>query len=45
MSTSAPATVDRRAFLRNSGLAIGGLTAVAGMTTGRVQQAKAAGAA
>ena len=37
-------TVDRRAFLRNSGLAIGGLTAAAAVTGGRVETAQAAGA-
>ena len=37
-------TVDRRSFLRNSGLAIGGLTAAAAVTGGRVQKAEAAGA-
>ncbi len=40
----ANATIDRRSFLRNSGLAVGGLTAVAATTTGRVQKAQAAGA-
>ncbi len=42
----APSTIDRRAFLKNSGLAIGGLTAAAAVTTGggRVETAKAAGA-
>jgi formate dehydrogenase major subunit len=41
----ANATINRRSFLRNSGLAVGGLTAVAATTTGRVQKAEAAGAA
>ena len=41
----ANATVDRRSFLRNSGLAIGGLTAVTATTTGRVQKAQAQSAA
>jgi formate dehydrogenase major subunit len=36
-------TVDRRAFLRNSGLAIGGLAAVSAVAGGRVRQAEAAG--
>ena len=43
-STLAPTTggtVDRRAFLRNSGLAIGGLAAATTITTGRVQRAEA----
>src|SRR5690606_39563440 len=35
-------TVDRRAFLRNSGLAIGGLTAASALVTTRVQKAEAA---
>jgi len=34
--------VDRRAFLRNSGLAIGGLTAAATMRSGMVRKAQAA---
>ena len=34
-------TVDRRAFLRNSGLAIGGLTAASALVAGRVQKAEA----
>ncbi|MFV0294612.1 MAG: formate dehydrogenase subunit alpha [Hyphomicrobiaceae bacterium] len=38
-------TVDRRTFLRNSGLTIGGLTAASALTTGRVQKAEAASAA
>jgi formate dehydrogenase major subunit len=42
-SESANTTVNRRSFLRNSGLAIGGLTAATTMTTGRVQKAEAAG--
>ncbi|KAB2920001.1 MAG: formate dehydrogenase subunit alpha [Hyphomicrobiaceae bacterium] len=39
----AAGTLDRRAFLRNSGLAIGGLAAVS--AAGRVQKAEAAGPA
>lgn len=35
-------TVDRRAFLRNSGLAIGGLAAASTLVTARVQKAEAA---
>ncbi len=35
-------TVDRRAFLRNSGLAIGGLAAASTLVTSRVQKAEAA---
>ena len=35
-------TVDRRAFLRNSGLAIGGVASAAAFTGGRVQPAQAA---
>ena len=38
-------TVDRRGFLRSSGLAVGGLTAIAGLTAGRVQKAQAQAAA
>ncbi len=34
--------VDRRTFLRNSGLAIGGLTALSGMSSGMIQKAEAA---
>ncbi len=41
LSEAANASVDRRAFLRGSGLAIGGLTAIAA-TGGTVQQANAA---
>ncbi|MEO1693924.1 MAG: molybdopterin-dependent oxidoreductase, partial [Pseudomonadota bacterium] len=44
MTAGTPGTIDRRAFLRNSGLAVGGLAAVTGMTTGRITEAKAAGA-
>ena len=36
------ATIDRRSFLRNSGLAVGGLTAAATATGGRVRRAEAA---
>ncbi len=36
--------VDRRAFLRNSGLAIGGLAAVTGLRSGMVTKAEAASA-
>ena len=36
------AAVDRRAFLRNSGLAIGGLAAVSAAGGSRVQRAEAA---
>jgi formate dehydrogenase major subunit len=35
-------TMDRRAFLRSSGLAIGGLAAASALTAGRVQKAEAA---
>ncbi|MEL6422999.1 MAG: molybdopterin-dependent oxidoreductase, partial [Pseudomonadota bacterium] len=38
-------TVDRRAFLKNSGLAIGGLAAVGTMASGRVAPAEAAASA
>ncbi|HIF77131.1 MAG TPA: formate dehydrogenase, partial [Sulfitobacter sp.] len=44
MSDVARSGIDRRAFLRGSGLAIGGLAAIAG-TAGSVQQASAATAA
>ncbi|MEO1544137.1 MAG: molybdopterin-dependent oxidoreductase, partial [Pseudomonadota bacterium] len=44
-SSQAPGTIDRRTFLRNSGLAVGGLTAASALSTGRVRQAKAAGPA
>ena len=44
LSEVAETSVDRRAFLRGSGLAIGGLAAVAA-TGGTVQQASAATAA
>ncbi|MGB1388395.1 MAG: formate dehydrogenase, partial [Paracoccaceae bacterium] len=43
LSEVANASVDRRAFLRGSGLAIGGLAAIAA-TGGSVQQASAAAA-
>ena len=43
LSEAANASVDRRAFLRGSGLAIGGLAAIAA-TGGTVQQASAAAA-
>ena len=43
LQEQAPGTLDRRAFLRNSGLAIGGLAAVSAMAGGRVQKAEAAG--
>ena len=43
LSDVAHASVDRRAFLRGSGLAIGGLAAIAA-TGGTVTQAKAASA-
>ncbi len=36
------ATIDRRSFLRNSGLAVGGQTAAATTTGGRVWRAEAA---
>ena len=39
ISASAPAGVDRRAFLRTSGLAIGGLAAAAGATSTRIEAA------
>ena len=42
LQEQAPGTVDRRAFLRNSGLAIGGLAAVSTMAGGRVREAEAA---
>ncbi len=38
-------TVDRRAFLKNSGLAIGGLAAIGTAVTGRVTQAQTAATA
>ena len=41
LQEQAPGTLDRRAFLRNSGLAIGGLAAVSGVAGGRVQKAEA----
>ena len=44
-SAAAPRTVDRRTFLRNSGLAAGGLSAVAALGAGRIEQAQAAGPA
>jgi len=44
LNGAASAKVDRRGFLRGSGLAIGGLAAVAA-TAGRVAQAQTAGAA
>ncbi|MGI9423848.1 MAG: molybdopterin-dependent oxidoreductase, partial [Hyphomicrobiaceae bacterium] len=37
----AQSTIDRRSFLRNSGLAVGGLTAAAAVTGGRVEKAQA----
>ncbi len=37
--------LDRRAFLRNSGLAVGGLTAAATLSGGRVEKAEAQAAA
>ncbi|MEM9249460.1 MAG: molybdopterin-dependent oxidoreductase, partial [Pseudomonadota bacterium] len=43
LSQPAGSTIDRRSFLRNSGLAIGGLAAI-GATGGTVTQAQAAGA-
>ena len=42
LQDQAPGTVDRRAFLRNSGLAIGGLAAVSAVAGGRVREAEAA---
>jgi len=39
---SSATTIDRRAFLRNSGLAVGGLAAVSTMVPGRVHKARAA---
>ncbi len=42
LQEQAPGTVDRRAFLRNSGLAIGGLAAVSAVAGGRVREAQAA---
>src|SRR5438270_10087417 len=44
LQVQAHGAVDRRTFLRNSGLAIGGLAAVSAVA-GRVQKAEAAGAA
>src|SRR5689334_23622528 len=44
LQVQAHGAVDRRTFLRNSGLAIGGLAAVSAVA-GRVQKAQAAGAA
>ena len=44
-SVSAPRTIDRRSFLRNSGLTVGGLSAVAALGAGRIDQAQAAGPA
>src|SRR5256885_12565562 len=44
LQVQAHGAVDRRTFLRNSGLAIGGLAAVSAVA-GRVQKAAAAGAA
>jgi formate dehydrogenase major subunit len=35
-------TIDRRSFLRNSGLAVGGITAATALAGGRVQKAEAA---
>ncbi len=45
IESNRPATVDRRSFLRNSGLAVGGLAAVASLSAGRVEKAAAAGPA
>jgi formate dehydrogenase major subunit len=42
LNGAGPATVDRRSFLRSSGLAIGGLAAASAITTGRVEKASAA---
>ncbi|MEO1793437.1 MAG: molybdopterin-dependent oxidoreductase, partial [Pseudomonadota bacterium] len=44
IAAGTPGVVDRRAFLRNSGLAVGGLAAASAVTVGRVEQAEAAGA-
>ena len=44
LQEQAPGTVDRRAFLRNSGLAIGGLAAVSAIAGGRVREARGRGA-
>ncbi|MGF1648999.1 MAG: formate dehydrogenase subunit alpha [Hyphomicrobiaceae bacterium] len=44
VTSAAPAAIDRRTFLRNSGLAAGGLVAASTLTAGRVQKAEAAGA-
>ena len=44
-AASAGRTVDRRTFLRNSGIAAGGLSAVAALGAGRIEQAAAQGAA
>jgi formate dehydrogenase major subunit len=45
VATATPNTVDRRGFLRTSGLAVGGVSAVAAFGVGRVEKAEAAGAA
>ena len=37
-------TIDRRAFLKRSGLAVGGIAAVSGLSLGMVEKAEAAGA-
>ena len=44
ISELANATIDRRNFLRNSGLAVGGIAAVSAISNTRVKQAAAAGA-
>jgi len=42
LSETTPGTIDRRGFLRRSGLTVGGLAAAATMAPGRVQKAAAA---
>ena len=45
LQEQAHGTLDRRAFLRNSGLTIGGIAAASAAGIGRVQKAEAAGSA
>ncbi len=45
LATSSQSAVNRRDFLRNSGLAVGGIAAVTTMTTGRTTQAATASVA
>src|SRR5258708_19840594 len=42
LAGAAPSTLDRRAFLKASGLAAGGLAAAGALTPGMVQRAEAA---